>query len=108
MKHLASFAVATLLSVPAWAQTTTTRPGADTRAPGTAASDVLPGKGDTRRATPATPATPGSPSTGGGRATPATPATPGSPAVNEGPQSAQRYDYPASEPKAPKSRKQVL
>ncbi|GLC92985.1 hypothetical protein Tamer19_23930 [Cupriavidus sp. TA19] len=105
MKHLASFALAALLSVPAWAQTTTTRPGADTRAPGTAASDVKPGQGDTRRATPATPA---SPSASSGRATPATPATPGSPAVNEGPQSAQRYDYPASEPKAPKSRKQIL
>ena len=105
MKHLASFALAALLSVPAWAQTTTTRPGADTRAPGTAASDAKPGQGDTRRATPATPAPP---SASSGRATPATPATPGSPAVNEGPQSAQRYDYPASEPKAPKSRKQIL
>ncbi|NUT16204.1 MAG: hypothetical protein HOQ33_17085, partial [Cupriavidus sp.] len=57
MRHTAIFALAALISVPAWAQTTTTRPGADTRAPGTSASDVMPGQGDTRRATPATPAT---------------------------------------------------
>ncbi|WP_042878995.1 hypothetical protein [Cupriavidus necator] len=99
MKHAAIVALAALLSMPALAQTSTTRPGADMRAPGTSASDVVPGQGDTRRATPATPATPG------GAGTRATPATPASPAVNEGPQSAQRYDYPASEPKAPKSRK---
>ncbi|WP_025585064.1 hypothetical protein [Cupriavidus taiwanensis] len=105
MRHTAIFALAALLSVPAWAQTTTTRPGADTRAPGTSASDVMPGQGDTRRATPATPATSATPATPGGAGTRATPATPASPAVNEGPQSPQRYDYPASEPKAPKSRK---
>ncbi|MDQ0142313.1 hypothetical protein [Cupriavidus necator] len=105
MRHIATFALAALLSVPAWAQTTTTRPGADTRAPGTSASDVMPGQGDTRRATPATPAMPATPGGAGTRATPATPATPASPAVNEGPQSPHRYDYPASEPKAPKSRK---
>lgn len=102
MKQTAMLALAALLSASAWGQTSTTRPGADTRGPGTAASDVMQGQGDTRRATPATPATPGG---AGTRATPATPATPASPAVNEGPQSAQRYDYPASEPKAPKTKK---